>query len=83
MEPEQEQPLRDRLAVTRTKLANERTVLAYARTALMLAATGVTLQHLYPNELLLGISGWLLVAAAAGLAIAGISRFRKQGRDLQ
>ena len=78
-----EQLLRDRLAMDRTTLANERTLLAYLRTAIMLAATGGTLLSLYADEWLPALSGCLLVTIGIAVAAIGAARYRKLARSLE
>jgi putative membrane protein len=58
----------------RTRLANERTLLAYQRTALGFAVAGVTLIHVF-HEVLIQLSGWLLIVMGAGIAIIGVYRY--------
>ncbi|MEM6798050.1 MAG: DUF202 domain-containing protein [Planctomycetota bacterium] len=73
---------RDRLALERTRLANERTVLAYARTAIMLAATGVSLLKFFRDGPLTVAGGWILIAAAASVAVIGYRRCRRLAKKL-
>ena len=66
---------RDRLALERTELANERTFLAYVRTALSLVAGGAVLLQFFPEELVVIVSGWALIALGGLVLLFGVSRF--------
>jgi putative membrane protein len=68
--------LRDRLALDRTHLANERTLLAYARTAFMLIVAGGTAIKALPDDRLLVMTGWALLALGLVVAVLGACRFR-------
>lgn len=75
--------LRDYLARDRTLLANERTILAYARTALMMLVTGITLLKLFPGDLYMTVSGYILIPTSLLLGAFGYLRFRKMNRIIQ
>jgi putative membrane protein len=75
--------LRDRLALDRTHLANERTLLAYIRTAFMLIVAGGTAIKALPDDRLVVMTGWMLLALGLFVAVLGAWRFRTIRRRVQ
>jgi putative membrane protein len=81
MSPE-ELILRDRLALDRTHLANERTLLAYVRTAFMLVVAGGTAIKALPDDRLVVMTGWLLLATGLAVSALGAWRFTAMRRRI-
>lgn len=71
-----EQILREKLAIERTRLANDRTLLAFIRTSLYFAIAGISV-----NSLLVLSFGWILeigfIVVSVLLMIIGFLRYRK------
>lgn len=82
MEDNEKTILRDKLAADRTVLANQRTLLSFLRTALMLFATGITLLHLFADDLILKIIGLLLIPFSVLTACIGIINYIIMKRKL-
>ncbi len=84
----QDNLLRDHLAIDRTELSNERTLLAYIRTSLALFLTGISGVHLpgLGEGTMFGpgyrVAGWVFIGAATLVISIGYRRFVKIRRQI-